>query len=201
MRLPEIPLQIPPGIKIYEIRIFGVFFWHFRGIFSIPCHRGNLYVGLVFLAYFGVCGVFCLCSWLVGCQDVANCGAQTKHRELCYLMCQHLQFRRDIRCNTFWKIMVVVVFGSCLGRPCLEGLRLASANFLDSPYPLAGEFQVTVCGITVCPFSGHKGNQRPKCLQNKAQMYLSRKCPFSNKTNLHLELPGLVKGVEVHPLK
>ena len=28
----------------------------------------------------------------------------------------------------------------------------------------AGEFQVTVCGVTVCPFSRHKGNQRPKCL-------------------------------------
>ena len=27
-----------------------------------------------------------------------------------------------------------------------------------------GEFQVTVCGVTVCPFSRHKGNQRPKCL-------------------------------------
>ena len=26
------------------------------------------------------------------------------------------------------------------------------------------EFQVTVCGVTVCPFSRHKGNQRPKCL-------------------------------------
>ena len=68
MRLPEIPLQIPPRIlKKCEIRIFGVFFWYFRGIFSIPCRRGNLYVGLVFLAYFGVVG-FLLCSWLVGCQ-------------------------------------------------------------------------------------------------------------------------------------
>ena len=27
-----------------------------------------------------------------------------------------------------------------------------------------GEFQVTVCGVTVCSFSRHKGNQRPKCL-------------------------------------
>ena len=27
-----------------------------------------------------------------------------------------------------------------------------------------GEFQVTVCGVTVCPFSRHKGNRRPKCL-------------------------------------
>ena len=52
------------------------------------------------------------------------------------------------------------------------------------------EFQVTVCGVTVCPFSRHKGNQRPKCLENKAQMHLSRNCPFRNKTNLHLELPG-----------
>ena len=68
MRLPEIPLQIPPGIlKKYEIRIFGVCFWYFRGIFSIPCRRGNLYVGLVFLAYFGVCGVFCsvVASWVL----------------------------------------------------------------------------------------------------------------------------------------
>ena len=53
-----------------------------------------------------------------------------------------------------------------------------------------GEFQVTVCGVTVCPFSRHKGNQRPKCLLNKAQIHLSRNCPFSNKTNLHLEVPG-----------
>ena len=52
---------------------------------------------------------------------------------------------------------------------------------------------MTVCGVTVCPFSRHKGNQRPKCLKNKAQMHLSRNCPFSNKTNLHLELPGLFK--------
>ena len=27
-----------------------------------------------------------------------------------------------------------------------------------------GEFQVTVCGVTVCPFSRHNGNQRPKCI-------------------------------------
>ena len=27
-----------------------------------------------------------------------------------------------------------------------------------------GEFQVRVCGVTVGPFSRHKGNQRPKCL-------------------------------------
>ena len=73
MRLPEIPLQIPPGIlKKYEIRIFGAFFWYFRGIFSIRCRRGNLYVGLVFLAYFGVCGVFCSVagSWVVNKRGV-----------------------------------------------------------------------------------------------------------------------------------
>ena len=51
---------------------------------------------------------------------------------------------------------------------------------------IAGEFQVTLCGVTVCPFSRHKGNQRPKCLWNKAQMHLSRKCPFSTKANLQL---------------
>ena len=51
---------------------------------------------------------------------------------------------------------------------------------------------MTVCGVTVCPFSRHKGNQRPKCLLNKAQMHLSRNCPFSNKTNLHLEFPVIV---------
>ena len=33
---------------------------------------------------------------------------------------------------------------------------------LDSRKPR--EFQVTVCGVTVCPFSRHKANQRPKCL-------------------------------------
>ena len=54
----------------------------------------------------------------------------------------------------------------------------------------SGEFQVTVCGVTVCPFSRHKGDQRPKCLLNKAQLHLPRNCPFSSKTNLHLELPG-----------
>ena len=52
---------------------------------------------------------------------------------------------------------------------------------------------MTVSGATyytVCPFSRHKGKQRPKCLQNKAQMHLSRNCPFSDMTNLPLELPG-----------
>ena len=50
-----------------------------------------------------------------------------------------------------------------------------------------GEFQVTVCGVTVGPFSRHKGNQRPKCLQNKAQM---------------LSQPQFItqKGVHAHPL-
>ena len=54
-------------LKKYESRIFGAFFSYFRGIFSIPCRRGNLYVGLIFLAYFGVCGVFCSVagSWVV----------------------------------------------------------------------------------------------------------------------------------------
>ena len=47
--------------------VFFAFFWYFRGIFSIACRRGNLYFGLVFLAYFGVCGVFCSVagSWVV----------------------------------------------------------------------------------------------------------------------------------------
>ena len=74
MRLPEIPLQIPSGIlKNTKFVFFGVFFWYFRGIFSIPCRRGNLYVGLVFLAYFGVCGVFCSVagSWVVNPRVVA----------------------------------------------------------------------------------------------------------------------------------
>ena len=31
-------------------------------------------------------------------------------------------------------------------------------------WELIGEFQVTVCDVTVCPFSRHKRNQRPKCL-------------------------------------
>ena len=53
--------------RIRNSCIFGLFFWYFRGIFSIPCRRGNLYVGLVFLAYFGVCGGFCSVagSWVV----------------------------------------------------------------------------------------------------------------------------------------
>ena len=29
---------------------------------------------------------------------------------------------------------------------------------------VTGEFQATVCGVTVCPFSRQKGHQRPKCL-------------------------------------
>ena len=62
-----------------------------------------------------------------------------------------------------------------------------------------GKFQVTVCGIAVCPFSRHRGNQRPKRLQKKAQMYLSRNCPFSDKTNLHLELPG-ASAAELHTM-
>ena len=68
MRFPEIPLQIPPEIQPkYEHRGFLVFFWYFRGIFLIPCCVGNLDVGLVFLAYFGVCGVCCSVagSWVL----------------------------------------------------------------------------------------------------------------------------------------
>ena len=55
--------------------------------------------------------------------------------------------------------------------------------------PNSGEFQVTVCGVTACPFSRHKGNPRSKC-QKKASNASVMNCPFSNKTNLHLELPG-----------
>ena len=70
-------------------------------------------------------------------------------------------------------------------RPLLPGTR----NFLGRCNVVVPQ-KVTVCGVTVCPVSRHKGNQRPECLQNKAQMHLSRNCPFSDKTNLHLELPG-----------
>ena len=35
------PSNTPWNTKKYEIRIFGVFFWYFRGIFSIPCRREN----------------------------------------------------------------------------------------------------------------------------------------------------------------
>ena len=59
-RLPEIPLQIPPGIPKKS--------WYFRGIFRISCCRGNLDVRVVFLTYFGGFGGFLLCSWVVGCQ-------------------------------------------------------------------------------------------------------------------------------------
>ena len=57
------PSNTPWNTQKYEIRIFGGFFWYFRGIFRSP----NLYVGLVFLTYFGVCGVFCSVagSWVV----------------------------------------------------------------------------------------------------------------------------------------
>ena len=81
MRIPKIPLQIPPGIlKKYEIRIFGVFFWYFRGIFSIPSRRGNLYVGLVFLAYLGVCGVFCSVAGLWVVKTRARCLLHAKRQ-------------------------------------------------------------------------------------------------------------------------
>ena len=44
-----------------------------------------------------------------------------------------------------------------------NNLRCSSGSYIKRPI-IAGEFQVTVCGVTVCPFSRHKGNQRPKCL-------------------------------------
>ena len=50
---------------------------------------------------------------------------------------------------------------------CLsQGLEKTKGGAASYPQWLAmpGEFQVTVCGVTVCPFSEHKGNQRPKCL-------------------------------------
>ena len=64
----QYPFRYPPEYPPkYENRIFGVFFWYFRGIFSIPCCMGNLSVGLVILANFGVCGVFCSAagSWVL----------------------------------------------------------------------------------------------------------------------------------------
>ena len=69
MRLPEIPLQIPPGIlKKYEVRIFWGNFLVFSGYFFNPllqgefvCRAGN------FWPLWGL-WAFLLCSWLVGCQ-------------------------------------------------------------------------------------------------------------------------------------
>ena len=60
---PEIPLQIPPWIpQKYENRIFGAFFWYFRGIFrslgglgEFGCRAG------VFGLFWGLWG-FLLCS-------------------------------------------------------------------------------------------------------------------------------------------
>ena len=69
-------------------------------------------------------------------------------------------------------------------------LRSRAGVSLRNHPPKTGEFQVTVCGVTVCPVSRHKGNQGPKWLQNKGQMHLSRNCPFRHKTNLHLEPTG-----------
>ena len=68
VRFPEIPVHIPSRIpQKYENCMFGVFFGHFRGIFSISWRRENSDLGLVFLAYFGVCRVFCSVagSWVV----------------------------------------------------------------------------------------------------------------------------------------
>ena len=50
----------------------------------------------------------------------------------------------------------------------------------------AGEFQVTVCGVAVCPFSRHKGNQSPQMPLKQGSNAAIMKLPFlSNKTNLH----------------
>ena len=55
---PKYLLRYLPGdSKKYEIRILGVFFWYFRGIFSISCCRWNSDVGVVILAYFGFGGL------------------------------------------------------------------------------------------------------------------------------------------------
>ena len=47
-----------------------------------------------------------------------------------------------------------------------EGLQNRKKYNTSNIYTVkrAGKFQVTVCSVTVCPFSLHKGNQRPKCL-------------------------------------
>ena len=56
----NIPSDTPRNTpKIRESYFWVVFLRYFRGIFSIPCRRVNLDVGLVFWTYFGVCGVFC----------------------------------------------------------------------------------------------------------------------------------------------
>ena len=54
--------------------------WYFRGMFLVPCGRGNLDVRLVLLlAYFGLCGVFCsvVGSWVLK-PLVAVVNAKTK---------------------------------------------------------------------------------------------------------------------------
>ena len=54
--IPPISYRNTPKIReSYSWDIFLVF----SGYFFDPCHMGNLDVGLVFLAYFGVCGDFC----------------------------------------------------------------------------------------------------------------------------------------------
>ena len=44
------------------------------------------------------------------------------------------------------------------------------------PPESAGYFQATVCGVTVCPFSRHQGDHKPKCLENKAQTTSKHSC-------------------------
>ena len=40
----------------------------------------------------------------------------------------------------------------------------------------AGRFQVTVCGVTFCPFSGHQGGHNPECLKSKVQTTSKHSC-------------------------
>ena len=65
MRLPKIPLQIPPGILQNTKMVFwGYFSGIFRGSFSISLRREHSDVGLVFFSFYGV---FCSVagSWVL----------------------------------------------------------------------------------------------------------------------------------------
>ena len=79
---PKYPFRYPPEYpKNKKIVFLGVFFWYFRGIFSISGVGGIRTSGWHFWPILGFVG-FVLCSWLVGCQLLGLVGLQFSKRNV-----------------------------------------------------------------------------------------------------------------------
>ena len=104
--------------------------------------------------------------------------------------------RRALFCGFF--LCSEVIFSCKSHRNFFQKLPLQCRHFLENPlaknpktqllilgrrYPgilarMSREFQVTVCGVTVSPFSRRKGNQRPKLPLKQGSNASVTKLPF-----------------------